>query len=1272
MPAQIRPNRLEVTDRFPMLGFTIRTRGEPRRAEIAIATDPGLFGPNGRAARRPSNFYSSRASGTLEVARGEAVYVIPPEILAQFVGSERLYFGLATTGPSGPIQFEVDVMPTSASPYVSLHALTGRSLRRLRVIPGQKSGATGALEWAGDAAPPGQQPAQRAAAPIPNADASPAGHYDDGFGPMPAKSPGSAPVANAVPERRSTLSPPPAATASSLAWSTAPKPAQALATDVVVSPDRVAVTPPPVTVLSGAMRIAAEALLLAVSGPVAPMIIALRLAARASAAAGMPVSIGLGNAVGAGFGTGATLGVGLIFGPGGELGVYGSAQLDLGLIASISAVVQLTVIRGGVAGFSGWSHSATLSGGEEIVGGASVLFDSLGNFQGVTVQVGIGVGLSPIELFVSVQRTVSTTFGMAAALGQLGEPARALDAEGRSVEVKYRMFIPSPAIDSPLTVYGGDGRGFAYTGGTSRGEIVGNVRLAANGTIAGIDISLADWGESTAYATDDTFHPDGKPSWWREKREGAQPTERAKLARTADNLDIRTGAPGMTRGTQSAIERAALVTISASGGLPLSHVSPAIDADMSVLFRFTGDGGVEAKVTGSHDGFPCHELYVGGHRLYAYDPVVAGNDPSNLLPPMDVEVDTRWTIVAAPLATGQSLALAARPRAFDAEIPLDPGVGGQSIGMGALQVGDIILSTTDAAISQAIRRVTSGKVSHAMLYVDQGGMVIEAVGNGILCRPLGEALADATVAVAFRVPGLDAAQRDTIAQAASAHIGEPYNHVGIVRQALFQIDQRLCATLPNGLSDRCRAFTGRIDMGTPSNDSFFCSELVLDAYQAAGKPLTTEPPSWSTPENIANLRFDSDRLRYVGHLKAAPSGGLFGHLLSYAKGEAGRAAQGLANESYSLNWDEVELIAQPTNFSCWAAAGAMVIGWGERVSLSPDSVANLCNRTTATGLAPEQVGDFAREMGLSAAPPACYTTDGLRGLLEAHGPLWVAADVPGLHAIVVTGMYADGPSVFVRISDPWDRTIGTPGAPGAYAKTHLTGSRYIMGWDAFAAEYENAATLAGVNLQILHNADTGGRRPNTGSAAAAGYAQGYEPRRAAAPPTSKGTRAMDAGADPIRRTDRTMVGGVSFALEQLDGLRRPRTARAVETPEQHGTLAIDDWPQMPDAGGGTFGGVALAWSHGGGAVGNVRVTPGRAALSDGWVLAVEGHILDGPDEETLAKLTLVLDHRFTKPGEADHRSTIRIVLDGDGHHVRTNAWLDAGAIPSREPARVGV
>ena len=34
MATQIRPNRLEVSDRFPMLGFTVRTDGSAKRYEI--------------------------------------------------------------------------------------------------------------------------------------------------------------------------------------------------------------------------------------------------------------------------------------------------------------------------------------------------------------------------------------------------------------------------------------------------------------------------------------------------------------------------------------------------------------------------------------------------------------------------------------------------------------------------------------------------------------------------------------------------------------------------------------------------------------------------------------------------------------------------------------------------------------------------------------------------------------------------------------------------------------------------------------------------------------------------------------------------------------------------------------------------------------------------------------------------------------------------------------------------------------------------------------
>src|SRR5262245_5829140 len=95
MPGQIRPNRLEVSDRFPMLGFTIRTDEAPARAEIAIAADPALFRADQQANRTRGNFYCSRAGGPLSIPRGEAVYLVPPDVLAGFIGQERLFVGLA-------------------------------------------------------------------------------------------------------------------------------------------------------------------------------------------------------------------------------------------------------------------------------------------------------------------------------------------------------------------------------------------------------------------------------------------------------------------------------------------------------------------------------------------------------------------------------------------------------------------------------------------------------------------------------------------------------------------------------------------------------------------------------------------------------------------------------------------------------------------------------------------------------------------------------------------------------------------------------------------------------------------------------------------------------------------------------------------------------------------------------------------------------------------------------------------------------------------------
>src|SRR5262249_33949709 len=226
MASQIRPNRLEVSDRFPMLGFTIKTDADDKSYEVVIASDVGLFKPDAKTKRTRSNFYSSRVAGLLPVERGEAVYVLPPEILARFVGQEKLYYALATYSNGKTTTPEISTMPSEGSAYVNLKGLSGRSLRRVRILPsrqraaaGYGNGGGGDLEWAGDAAMLGTHPAAPAqsrstpATTLPAAPASSTGPtngkgngastarvtagtaqaaallYNDGWGPLPVVRP---------------------------------------------------------------------------------------------------------------------------------------------------------------------------------------------------------------------------------------------------------------------------------------------------------------------------------------------------------------------------------------------------------------------------------------------------------------------------------------------------------------------------------------------------------------------------------------------------------------------------------------------------------------------------------------------------------------------------------------------------------------------------------------------------------------------------------------------------------------------------------------------------------------------------------------------------------------------------------------------------------------------------------------------------------------------------------------------------------------------------
>lgn len=84
---EILPNRRQIDNKFPVLGFTVKTGGLPFY-EVIVATDKDLFAPENAARRNAGNFFSSRQTGNrLQRAdAGDTVYILPAAVLNGFAG----------------------------------------------------------------------------------------------------------------------------------------------------------------------------------------------------------------------------------------------------------------------------------------------------------------------------------------------------------------------------------------------------------------------------------------------------------------------------------------------------------------------------------------------------------------------------------------------------------------------------------------------------------------------------------------------------------------------------------------------------------------------------------------------------------------------------------------------------------------------------------------------------------------------------------------------------------------------------------------------------------------------------------------------------------------------------------------------------------------------------------------------------------------------------------------------------------------------------------
>jgi hypothetical protein len=213
------------------------------------------------------------------------------------------------------------------------------------------------------------------------------------------------------------------------------------------------------------------------------------------------------------------------------------------------------------------------------------------------------------------------------------------------------------------------------------------------------------------------------------------------------------------------------------------------------------------------------------------------------------------------------------------DLGLNPRNGGLAIAPDALAVGDIVLSATAGMSSAGVRLITLSPVSHASLYVGEG-RVAEAVTQGIQLRSVPALLAEESTVVAFRHPAITPVHAERMNAFARETMGHKYDFVGIVLQAPFSVERRMCEVplVPSLLRDFCVQGVGAVHLGLLRNDRFFCSQFVLEAYKRAGLPLTDADPRLLSPADLLHMREGDvpsvrthQALRYVGHLKFEPA-----------------------------------------------------------------------------------------------------------------------------------------------------------------------------------------------------------------------------------------------------------------------------------------------------------------------------------------------------------------------------------------------------------------
>ncbi|MFN7965627.1 MAG: YiiX/YebB-like N1pC/P60 family cysteine hydrolase [Acidobacteriota bacterium] len=150
-------------------------------------------------------------------------------------------------------------------------------------------------------------------------------------------------------------------------------------------------------------------------------------------------------------------------------------------------------------------------------------------------------------------------------------------------------------------------------------------------------------------------------------------------------------------------------------------------------------------------------------------------------------------------------------------------------------------------VSMAIRRLTKSQYSHVGLVYTYEGRVysLEATGAGVRLALMSELVKRYHGGIDyFQIEGLTPEQRRTAISFGFQQLGKAYSHRGIIRFFRF---------LLAGNRERKR-----------SRGSWFCSEIVAEAYRLAGSDLHRRSSAYTSPGDLAA----SPRVQFAFRIKS--------------------------------------------------------------------------------------------------------------------------------------------------------------------------------------------------------------------------------------------------------------------------------------------------------------------------------------------------------------------------------------------------------------------